>query len=330
LKGSPIEKARARKLYNEKIAKYNTVREIIAPQNNLENDTKNQLPNTEGESAGEESPVGNNEVGQGQEGNNPTEAQNENGNAKPLTELTEKEKAQKRIDFLTEAKSEQREALKNAKSKKERTRINKDIRRLNKEIAAQREIIEGKKAKKKTSIQAAIDEITPKNLYEATLLHLMNHGTLSADDYTRMSGFGRKDFGAAGFLLNNKSGKKFDKFEDEYYSQYRPEEWSAGYESDLEQIVNAIQDYIAVKGSKTKLLEQFTEKTEDEYLAEEHDELLDELEDAEEAAGITGNEEMGEDPPPNTARFIRFNNKRCAYGRKSYCRFKKLYYLCRT
>lgn len=110
------------------------------------------------------------------------------------------------------------------------------------------------KPKSRTPLQRFMSEFLPSNLYEAALIHLMQGGQFSRDDFFRMTGYSAKDLGAASFLLT-KNGEAFDMFEAEYYSNNRPDQYDAGFESNLEDIVDAINTYIEARGSKYALME---------------------------------------------------------------------------
>ncbi|MCL2651080.1 MAG: hypothetical protein FWD60_08675, partial [Candidatus Azobacteroides sp.] len=94
----------------------------------------------------------------------------------------------------------------------------------------------------RTELQKFIDNTAPANLYQATLLNLMSGGQLSRQHYFDATGYKTNDLGRLKFLLTDK-GTPFDIFEQNYYSAYRPEEFNQGFDSNTDEIVQAINDY---------------------------------------------------------------------------------------
>lgn len=128
--------------------------------------------------------------------------------------------------------------------------------------------IQTKNPREQTERQELASRV-PANLYQATIIYLLNRGRFSRSQYFERTGYGQADLGQLKFYLS-KDGEGFDTFESSYYSIHRPNEYDTGFESNLDDIVEAINDFHAVRG-KTEGVARLLNGVGEDYIRDAED-----------------------------------------------------------
>jgi hypothetical protein len=116
--------------------------------------------------------------------------------------------------------------------------------------------LEPQKPKKLTLRQKFATNTIPANLREAALLYMMGGGKLNRREFMARTGYGPRDLGTAFKVLSN-NGVPFDTFESDFYATYRPSEYEVSFESNLDEITQAVKDYIEDGGRTDDLKQRF-------------------------------------------------------------------------
>jgi hypothetical protein len=179
------------------------------------------------------------------------------------------------------------------------------------------------KAKTTSPAQKFLDNREPQNVYEAATIALMQsvlskESIFSLKDYIRHTGYKsgkRGDLGATKFRLSNR-GIPFDKFVEEFYSKYQPENFKNGnYDGigGVEQVTKAIQDWKGVSDaierlSKSKQINPYEDNDYAEHMEALEKELRDALENERELINEVVEEELKRNEQNNIAYHQKLEN----------------------